>query len=91
MLSATDSEDGQSPVQRLRAELQLERRRANLTQLDVAQAMDCSASKIRRIEAGTVRISRSDLHALLHHYGVTDEERFAELAMLAVRSKGQTR
>ncbi|MGF7238152.1 MAG: helix-turn-helix domain-containing protein [Frankia sp.] len=72
-------------LQRLRDELQEERRRAHLTQKDVAAVMDCSPSKIHRIEAGEVAVSRTDLQALLTCYGVTDEKRVAELSLLARR------
>ncbi|WP_329256059.1 MULTISPECIES: helix-turn-helix transcriptional regulator [Actinoallomurus] len=68
---------------RLTAELQRLRRDAGKTQDEVARALDWSASKLIRIEGGNVRISTTDLHALLRHYGVTDEERIAELSKLA--------
>ena len=67
----------------LTAELQRLRHDANMTQEGVARALDWSASKLIRIEGGTVRLSTTDLHALLRHYGVADEERIAELSGLA--------
>ncbi len=72
--------------QRLRAELREARRRAGLTQKQVATAMDWSASKMLRIEAGVVGISTTDLRALLACYDVRDERRTEELVNL-VRSE----
>jgi transcriptional regulator with XRE-family HTH domain len=53
------------------------------TQEQVARAREWSVSKFIRIENGTTHISKSDLEALLRHYGVTDEERINELTTLA--------
>jgi transcriptional regulator with XRE-family HTH domain len=61
--------------QRLRAELRSARRKAGLTQKQVALAMDWSASKMLRIEAGSVGISTTDLRALLACYEVKDARR----------------
>jgi len=68
--------------QRLRAELRNARLRAGLTQQQVANAMDWSASKMLRIETGAVGISTIDLRALLVCYDVRDEGRTAELVEL---------
>jgi transcriptional regulator with XRE-family HTH domain len=68
---------------RLTAELQRLRRDAGKTQEEVAHALDWSASKLIRIEGGNVRISTTDLQALLRHYGVSDEDRISELSALA--------
>jgi transcriptional regulator with XRE-family HTH domain len=68
---------------RLTAELQKLRRDAGKTQEEVARALDWSASKLIRIEGGAVRLSTTDLQALLRHYGVTDEDRISELSVLA--------
>src|SRR3569833_1467824 len=68
---------------RLTAELQRLRVDAKKTQEEVARALDWSPSKLIRIEGGSVRISTTDLYALLRHYGVTDEERIAALVTLA--------
>ena len=57
---------------RLTTQLKRLRRKAELTQRQVAQALDWSPSKIIRIEQGTVRIRVTDLQALLNLYGVTD-------------------
>lgn len=55
---------------RLRSELRKAREAANMTQRDVAAAMDWSQSKLIRIESGAVNISTNDLRALLGHYGI---------------------
>jgi len=73
--------------QRLRSELRNARRKAGLTQRQVASAMDWSASKMLRIEAGAVGISTIDLRALLACYDVRDERRTQELVNL-VRGNG---
>lgn len=78
--------DGPSPAvqrRRLRAELRRARQQAELTQDQVASAMDWSLSKVIRIEAGTVGISTNDLKALLRYYKIVDEEQTAELIALA--------
>jgi transcriptional regulator with XRE-family HTH domain len=48
-------------------------------QKSVASALEWSVSKIIRIESGSVRISKTDLDALLRHYKVTDETQVNEL------------
>ena len=68
---------------RLRAELRRARSAANLTQEQVATAMDWSLSKIIRIETGAVGVSTNDLKALLRLYGIDDADRTDELVELA--------
>jgi transcriptional regulator with XRE-family HTH domain len=68
---------------RLRAELRKARQQAELTQEQVASAMDWSLSKVIRIEAGSVGISTNDLKALLRLYKIFDEEQTAGLVALA--------
>ncbi len=68
---------------RLRHELRRARERANLTQEQVAIAMDWSTSKVIRIETGTVSISTNDLRQLLQLYKVTDPEEISRLVELA--------
>ena len=66
---------GQSPAmpqRRLRAELRSGRVSAELTQQQVADAIDWSLSKVIRIENGSVAISVNDLRALLQLYGMAD-------------------
>ena len=77
--------EAQSPTvhqRRLRVELRKSRNTAGLTQEQVAAALDWSLSKVIRIEAGAVRISITDLRALLQHYEVPGE-RVTELVELA--------
>src|SRR5690348_14280042 len=64
---------------RLRTELRRARSEANLTQEQVAQAMDWSLSKIIRIETGAAGISTNDLKALLSLYRIHDSDRTAKL------------
>jgi transcriptional regulator with XRE-family HTH domain len=68
---------------RLRTELREGRQRAELTQEDVATAMDWSLSKVIRIESGAVSISTNDLRALLRLYRILDRKRVDELIALA--------
>jgi len=73
--------------QRLRSELRDARKQAGLTQKEVAAAMDWSASKMLRIEAGAVGISTTDLRALLTCYHIDDERRAEELVNLGRGSR----
>ena len=57
---------------RLRLALRGFRERRHETQQQVADALDWSLSKVIRIEGGEVTVSRSDVGALLEHYGVRD-------------------
>jgi transcriptional regulator with XRE-family HTH domain len=59
---------------RLRSRLLRYRQKAQLTQLDVANALDWSESKLYRIENGPGRIQTSDLLAMLSLYGVDDDD-----------------
>jgi transcriptional regulator with XRE-family HTH domain len=81
-----ESSENLSPVvqrRRLRTELRRARLDAELTQEQVATAMDWSLSKLIRIENGTVGISTNDLKAILAHYKITDDGRTAEMLALA--------
>jgi transcriptional regulator with XRE-family HTH domain len=49
----------------------------------VADALEWSVSKLIRIEGATIRISRTDLEALLRYYGVSDLEEVDELTAWA--------
>src|SRR5215475_3510440 len=60
---------------RLAAELRRLREAAGLTCDEAAQRMDCSASKISRIETGRVAVSPRDARDLLAIYGVIDDQR----------------
>jgi len=68
---------------RLRAELRNARVAADLTQEQVADAMEWSPSKIIRIEAGSVGVSANDMKELLRLYQITDPKRVDELLTLA--------
>lgn len=78
--------DGGNPAvqgRRLRTALRQARLDAKLTQDQAASALDWSLSKIVRIENGAVRVSVTDLRALLGQYGITDPHREAELVSMA--------
>ena len=78
--------DGASPLmlrRRLRTELRTARLNKELTQEQVAKAMEWSLSKMNRIEKAKTGISTNDLKALLPLYGITDKERTEELLALA--------
>ena len=68
---------------RLRTELRMARINKELTQEQVAKAMEWSLSKMNRIEKAKTGISTNDLKALLPLYGITDKERTDELLALA--------
>jgi transcriptional regulator with XRE-family HTH domain len=68
---------------RLRTELRTARIKKELTQEQVAKAMEWSLSKMNRIEKAKTGISTNDLKALLPLYGITDKERIDELLALA--------
>ena len=79
-------EDSTSPLllrRRLRTEIVTARLNKDLTQQQVAKAMDWSLSKMNRIEKAKSSISVNDLKALLRFYGITEEERIDELVDLA--------
>jgi transcriptional regulator with XRE-family HTH domain len=61
--------------QRLAAELRRLRETAQLRCDEVATRLDCSASKISRIETGRVSVSPRDVRDLLQIYGVPADER----------------
>jgi transcriptional regulator with XRE-family HTH domain len=67
----------------LRTELVRLRKENDLTQDQVARTLDWSTSKLIRVEGGKSGITRTDLQALLQHYGVTSEGRVARLQELA--------
>jgi transcriptional regulator with XRE-family HTH domain len=78
--------DGPPPAlhrRRLRTELREARQETDLTQQEVASAMDWSLSKVIRIESGAVSITTNDLKALLQFYNIVDQRRIEELITLA--------
>ncbi len=83
---------GQSPTvrrRRLAAELRRLRDQAQLTIEDVAEKLECSSSKISRIETGNVGVTPKDTRELLRLYGVPGDQLDA-LVQLAreARKKG---
>ncbi|HEY2550085.1 MAG TPA: helix-turn-helix transcriptional regulator [Streptosporangiaceae bacterium] len=64
-------------VRRRRLALELRRLReaARLTCEDVADRMECSASKISRVETGRVSVSPRDVRDMLEIYGIPEDER----------------
>ena len=74
-----------SQLRRLRGELRQQRDARQLTQKEVAEALDWSPSKLIRIERGPVGISVTDVRALLQHYGVTDISRVEALVDMGAR------
>jgi transcriptional regulator with XRE-family HTH domain len=68
----------QSPtIRRRRLALELRRLRetAKLTCEEVAEQLECSASKISRVETGRVSVSPRDVRDMLEIYGVADDQR----------------
>ncbi|GAB4056970.1 helix-turn-helix domain-containing protein [Catellatospora paridis] len=63
------------------------RERAGMTHQQVGPALDCSPSKLSRIENGEVGVRRSDLLVLLDLYGLDDAAQRDELIELARESK----
>jgi transcriptional regulator with XRE-family HTH domain len=83
---------GPSPTvrrRRLAGELRRLRDESNLTIDEVAEKLECSASKISRIETGNVGVTPRDARDLLELYGVPEDKREA-LVQLAreARQKG---
>ena len=79
----------QSPtVRRRRLALELRRLRetAKLTCEDVAERLECSASKISRVETGRVSVSPRDVRDMLQIYGVPEDQRDS-LVQLARESR----
>jgi transcriptional regulator with XRE-family HTH domain len=73
---------GDSPTiarRRVRLALREARESAQLTQQQVADAMEWSLSKVIRIEAGDVSIAPNDLRPLLGYLGIKDRSRIDEL------------
>ncbi|MGC9667167.1 helix-turn-helix domain-containing protein [Planosporangium sp. 12N6] len=64
---------------RVRLALREAREAMNLTQGQVAEAMEWSLSKVMRIESGEVTITANDLRPLLAYLGITDRARIDEL------------
>jgi len=84
--------EGDSPTvsrRRVRLVLREARESAGLTQLEVAEQMEWSLSKVIRIESGEVTIAPNDLRPLLNYLGVKDRAIVAD--MLAEAKTARTR
>jgi transcriptional regulator with XRE-family HTH domain len=79
----SSDEDPLLARKRLRISLRFWREQLPLTQKQVAEALEWSMSKVVRIESGDVRVSVTDLGALLTLYGVSGEDEIARLSGLA--------
>jgi transcriptional regulator with XRE-family HTH domain len=77
------------PRRRLGVELRQLRRRADLQLVEVARELDCSASKISRLENGKGIPRMPDVVALMRLYGVNDDDRRDRLAQLVHESREQ--
>jgi transcriptional regulator with XRE-family HTH domain len=71
---------------RLAAELRALREAAKLTCEEVAEHLECSASKISRVETGRVSVSPRDVRDMLGLYGV-DPQQLDSLVQLARESR----
>ncbi|WP_239394493.1 helix-turn-helix transcriptional regulator [Frankia sp. CiP3] len=71
---------------RLGAELRVLRDSAGVRPEEAAAVLECSVSKISRIELGRVSVRTKDLRALLDRYGVTDKAQRDALFALARQS-----
>lgn len=74
--------EGDSPTvarRRIRLALREARDSAGLTQLQVAEEMEWSLSKVIRIENGDVTIAPNDLRPLLSFYGIKDRKQVSDL------------
>jgi transcriptional regulator with XRE-family HTH domain len=74
----------------LRSELRRFREAAELTQRDVADALEWSVSKVLRIETGASRVRPTDLRAMLAHYGITDTGVVEDLVDVARATRTRT-
>ncbi|MFI1592002.1 helix-turn-helix domain-containing protein [Streptomyces halstedii] len=74
---------------RLGSDLRQLRRKADLTAEAVGTELGFSQSKMSRIESGDVRVSRTDLKALLALYEVTDEKQIAAFLDAAKDAKSR--
>ena len=86
--------EGDSPTvarRRVRMALREAREDAGYTQLEVAEEMEWSLSKVIRIENGDVSIAPNDLRPLLSYLRVKDKARVAELVEAAKLARTRQR
>jgi transcriptional regulator with XRE-family HTH domain len=76
---------------RVRLALRSAREAKQLTQSQVAEAMEWSLSKVMRIEKGDVNVSPGDLRVLLAHLGVSDPVEVKRLMGDARTARGERR
>lgn len=87
-MSSQEPQPRQSPSlrrRRLGSTMRQLREEAMVSRELAGQQLDCSESKISRIENGDVRVNRRDLYALLDLYGVHDAQVRDELRELAAQ------
>lgn len=83
-------QDPAAARRRLLKELRRLRFDAKLTQKDVTERLDWSASKVIRIEAGLTAVSTTDLRALLEQYGVADLGERGDFEAMAKEARRQS-
>jgi transcriptional regulator with XRE-family HTH domain len=76
---------------RVRIALRNAREARQLTQTQVADAMEWSLSKVMRIEKGEVNVSPTDLRVLLEHLDVTDPDEVRQLLDAARIARSERR
>jgi transcriptional regulator with XRE-family HTH domain len=74
----------------LGSQLKAMREAAKFTQIQIAEVLGCSESKIYKIEAGDVGINRGDLLVMLDRYKVPDDDQRHETA-LHLQKEGRER
>ncbi len=74
----------------LGSQLKSMRETAKITQLQIAEVLGCSESKIYKIEAGDVGINRGDLLVMLDRYHIKEEDPKYETA-LELQKQGKQR
>ncbi|MGW4420860.1 helix-turn-helix domain-containing protein [Streptosporangium sp. NPDC004631] len=72
---------------RLLQELRRLRSAAGLKQEEVADHLDWSASRMTKVEGGTLRISVNDVRAMLQLYGLRDGAKYEALLQLAKQAR----
>jgi transcriptional regulator with XRE-family HTH domain len=87
--SAAEAESANPTVRQreLGARLRALRRAMDLTVEDVGARLECSATKISRIETGARRASLRDVRDLCELYGVSDQAHAEELISLARKAR----
>lgn len=68
-------------------QLKAARETAKITQIEIAEVLGCSESKIYKLEAGDVGVNRGDLIVMLDRYGIADEQRQATIFDLQRQGK----